>query len=308
MRNGMRALSLAAASALAVALIGPAAAAAAPGQAAHAGQPVHAGQATTDTFQRSDASTPPPIREDPAPLGANDWDCEPTEENPRPVILAHGFGAPAAGHFSAYSPYLSAKGHCVFTGTYGSVDLPVAGLLGGFKPIEHSAEQLSAFVDKVLEETGAEKVDIVGHSQGGVMPRYYLKNLGGTEKVDNFVAWAAPNDGLTLSGLYTLAQKIPGFEEELLPRVCEVCSQLTNATGFLDELNAGDPAPGDVDYTMVASRSDVLVTPYTTSFLEGDNVDNILMQEEYPGAIIGHIQMAYDPRVWKVTDRALQHD
>lgn len=257
------------------------------------------------------AATPPPLQENPAPLGANDWNCKPSAQHPRPVILMHGFSAPAAGHFSLYSPYLKAEGYCVFTGTYGTVkDVPLVNLLGGFQPIEYSAAQLSAFVDKVLAATGADQVDIVGHSEGGIMPRYYIKNLGGAAKVHNFVAWAPPNHGLTLSGLYTLAQAmIPGLDTSVLPTICKVCSQLTNGTGFITDLNSGpDETVGDVHYTVLVSKNDVLVTPHETSFLSGDNVDNITVQDTHLESFASHIGMAYDTGVWQLTDKALQRD
>ena len=69
---------------------------------------------------------------------------------------------------------------------------------------------LRRFVNQVLAATGAHKVDIVGHSQGGMMPRYYIKNLGGASKVNTLVGLAPSNHGTTLEGLFTLASYFPG--------------------------------------------------------------------------------------------------
>ncbi|WP_158886761.1 esterase/lipase family protein [Amycolatopsis anabasis] len=286
MRSHVRSLVLAAAAALALAFADPSA-----------------------TASAEAAPAPPPIQENPAPLGANDWKCKPSKEHPRPVILVHGFGAPAAGHFSVYSPYLKAQGYCVFTGTYGTIpNVPLVNLLGGFQSIEYSAEQFSAFVDKVRAATGVDKVDIVGHSEGGIMPRYYIKNLGGTAKVHSYISWAPPNHGLTLSGLYTLGQKlIPGLDENILP-LWPVTSELTNGKGFLDRLNAGDETPGDIHYTVIASKNEELVTPFTTSFLSGDNVDNLVLQDYFPDSFGEHIGLAFDTGVFKLTDKALQRN
>ena len=74
----------------------------------------------------------------------------------------------------AYHPDLAAihdAGYCVFALNYGDVF--------GIAPMEDSAGQLATFVDGVLAATGAAKVDIVGHSEGGLMPRWYLRFLGG---------------------------------------------------------------------------------------------------------------------------------
>ncbi|GAA2932476.1 hypothetical protein GCM10020221_30310 [Streptomyces thioluteus] len=62
-----------------------------------------------------------------------------------------------------------------------------------------SAEQLSAYVDRVRAATGAGKVDLVGHSQGGMMPRYYLDFLGGGPKVNSLTGLAPSSHGTTLS-------------------------------------------------------------------------------------------------------------
>lgn len=81
-------------------------------------------------------------------------------------------------------PRLKAAGYCVYSLTYGTV--PGIYLIAGLDKIENGATQLSTFIDKVLAATKATKVDLVGHSQGSLMPRYYLKFLGGAAKVSTF--------------------------------------------------------------------------------------------------------------------------
>src|SRR5262245_25406343 len=119
-----------------------------------------------------DPETPPP--------GANRWSCEPSDAHPRPVVLVHGTFANQHANWTAVSPLLVNEGYCVFTRNYGRTRFsPVYGV----GDIRASAEELRGFVDKVLARTRAEQVDIVGHFQGGLMPRYYLKELGGASKV-----------------------------------------------------------------------------------------------------------------------------
>jgi len=43
--------------------------------------------------------------------------------------------------------------------------------VGGLTDIRDSAKELDTFVDKVLEATGATQVDLIGHSEGTVVPR-----------------------------------------------------------------------------------------------------------------------------------------
>ena len=75
--------------------------------------------------------------------------------------------------------------------------------------MQESAGELAAFVDEVLAATGAAKVDIVGHSEGSLMPNYYVKFLGGAPrgrivKVDDYVGMTPLWDGTNLAGLGTI--------------------------------------------------------------------------------------------------------
>ncbi|KAF9947835.1 hypothetical protein BGZ72_010229 [Mortierella alpina] len=74
--------------------------------------------------------------------------------------------------------------------------------------MENSAQQLSDFVDKVLEATGSTKVDLLGHSQGTLMPQYYLKRLNGASKVEKFAGFGSIQYGTTVAGLMTLLKPL----------------------------------------------------------------------------------------------------
>ena len=67
-------------------------------------------------------------------------------------------------------------------------------------------------VDRVLAATHARQVDVVGHSQGGMMPRYYIEFLGGAAKVHVLVGLAASNQGTTLNGFVKLADVLGALD------------------------------------------------------------------------------------------------
>jgi triacylglycerol esterase/lipase EstA (alpha/beta hydrolase family) len=178
-----------------------------------------------------------------SPPGANDWSCKPSAAHPRPVILVHGTFADMSDSWQALSPLLRNNGYCVYALNYGSY--VGSGAIGIYATgdIASSAEQLSAFVNRVLASTGASQADLVGHSQGGMMPRYYLRFLDGATKVHTLVGLAPSNHGTTLNGLFTLAGFFPGADA-FLGVLCPACQQQSAGSTFLNKLNAGsvDPA------------------------------------------------------------------
>jgi triacylglycerol esterase/lipase EstA (alpha/beta hydrolase family) len=228
-----------------------------------------------------------------SPPGANNFSCKPSAAHPRPVILVHGTFADMSDSWQALSPLLADDGYCVFALNYGSYD--GSGAVGVYATgdIAQSAAELSMFVNRVLAATGASKVDLVGHSQGGMMPRYYLKFLGGAAKVNTLVGLAPSNHGTTLEGLFTLANYFSGASA-LVGTVCPACEQQDAGSPFLASLNAGgDTVPG-VNYTVIESANDEVVTPYTSAFLSGPNVTNILLQKQCVLDQGEHLSMPYD--------------
>lgn len=177
----------------------------------------------------------------------------------------------------------------------------------GTGDIAASAGQLASFVTRVLGATGAPKVDIVGHSQGGMMPRYYLKFLGGAAKVRTLVGLAPSNPGTSVDGLTTLTQDLGlfGVFSVILGSSCEGCVEQQAGSPFLAQLNSGgDTVPG-VSYTVIETRDDEVVTPYTSAFLAGSAVTNITVQNQCPLNQSDHLEIAYDPVAMADTLNAL---
>ncbi|MFC8509180.1 esterase/lipase family protein [Streptomyces sp. NPDC057411] len=208
--------------------------------------------------------------------GWNDFSCKPSAAHPRPVVLVHGTFGNAVDNWLGLAPYLVDRGYCVFSLDYGQ--LPNVPFFHGLGPVDKSAEQLDAYVDRVLAATGAPKADLVGHSQGGMMPRYYLKFLGGAEKVGALVGIAPDNHGTTLAGLTKLLPYFPGAEDLLTTATPGLADQIAGSA-LLTKLNeGGDTVPG-VRYTVIATQYDEVVTPYRSGFLGGPNVRNIVLQD-----------------------------
>jgi triacylglycerol esterase/lipase EstA (alpha/beta hydrolase family) len=228
-----------------------------------------------------------------SPPGANDWSCKPSAAHPVPVILVHGTFGDMSDSWQALSPLLYDNGYCVFALNYGSYNGSGAFGVYGTGKIEDSAQQLADFVDRVLAATGASKVDLVGHSQGGMMPRYYIKFLGGASKVHTLVGLAPSNHGTTFNGLFTLASHFPNGDAFLAD--CPACKEQEAGSPFITNLNAGGETDPGVNYTVIESVNDEVVTPYTSAFLApAPNVTNITLQDQCAADQGDHLSMPYD--------------
>ncbi len=232
---------------------------------------------------------------DQAPPGANDWSCRPSAGHPRPVVLVHGSLENMAFNWYSLSPLLKNAGYCVFALNYGQENTRLIGAPGSSRPggsgdITRSALQLSSFVDQVLAATGASKVDIVGHSQGGMMPRWYMKFDGGAAKVAHLIGLSPSNHGSSLDGLAL----IPGVPAILELGLGEAFRQQAVGSPFMQQLNAGgDTLPG-IGYTVIETVYDEVVTPYTSAFLSGPNVTNITLQDSCILDLADHLTTPYD--------------
>jgi triacylglycerol lipase len=234
-----------------------------------------------------------------APPGSNDWSCRPSRAHPLPVVLVHGLFANMTDNWQTMSPLLANNGYCVFAFTYGVTPGASSPFdqIGGLEPMEHSAGELSAFVNRVLNATGAPKVDIVGHSEGATMPDYYIEYLGGAAKVARYVGVSGVKHGTTLHGLNTFVAAFdtlfPGAPDPTAAS-CGSCQQFLVGSEYIDKIEARAPARG-VIYTNIATRYDELVSPYTSAFLAGPNVTNITLQDHCALDFSDHLSIISSP-------------
>lgn len=154
-----------------------------------------------------------------------------TAQGPRPIILLHGYAMNRANFFPLAYRLAKAGLGPIFGFEYWTLGRVAAG-----------ARQLGWFVDQVRAATGAEQVDVIGHSMGGVVGRYYVSIAGGDGVVKNLITLGSPHGGTDASKL-----GIGHPTRELL-----LGSKLTKRL-------ARAPAPQHTRVTVIWSHADALV-------------------------------------------------
>jgi hypothetical protein len=238
--------------------------------------------------------------------GFNDWACVPSAAHPNPLVLLHGLGGNGPGNYASLGPALAGAGYCAFAPTYGQASpvIPV----GGTVSVTKSAPEIAAFVGRVLTTTGASKVDIVGHSEGGFHSLYGPKVLGYSGKVGRVVALAPPSHGTTFAGLVSVGDLLglrPLVNLVLATFGCQACPEIIVGGSAVARLTDGPIAQPGVEYTIIASRFDALVTPHETSFVREPGVRNLFVQDICPLDPVGHIGLAFDSGVAMMVANAL---
>lgn len=164
----------------------------------------------------------------------------------RPVVLVNGFGANCLIQWTCFALGLWEKGYDPYCMNFSSY----------FMGIEFQALELADFIDEVLEDTGAGKVDIAAGSMGGLIARYYVAFLGGIETVEDVVLIASPNHGTWSAFPYAW----------LFPS----CRDMTPGSDFLVELNSIDETPGDdILYSSIRALIDQSIDPDRSAILDG---------------------------------------
>ncbi|MFB7509147.1 alpha/beta fold hydrolase [Streptomyces broussonetiae] len=143
--------------------------------------------------------------------------------------------------------------------------------------IRTAAELLGRHVEEICERTGSPRVDIVGHSLGGLIARYYVQRLGGDLRVRTLVTLGTPHAGTRVA---PLADAHP------------IVRQMRPGSGVLEEL--ARPAPGcRTRFVSFWSDLDSIMDPVETARLDHPDLD--VQNVQVTG--IGHLALPVHPAV-----------
>ena len=227
-----------------------------------------------------------------------------TAEHPLPIILLNGTTATQGTNWSVGAPVLANAGYNVYTFNYGNVTGDPNSPIQATGDIAKSADELDAEIDRVREETGADKVILIGHSQGGgILPAYYINSdPERAAKVSQVIGIAPSNHGTDFNGLVGLfnVPVLGPLTVAFVNAIGPAFIQQTVGSDFQDVVYGQQDTNPNVRYTNIITRNDEIVTPYTQQALEGDNVTNIVLQDRYPGYFAGHLGVVLSPQVWDI--------
>ena len=236
---------------------------------------------------RSQVASDPPFETSTDALAAA-LECPQPFTHPEhePVLLVHGTFTNGHENFSwNWELLLPSRGYDYCLVTYPN---------RGTGDMQISAEYVAYAVQEMQRRTGS-KVDVVGHSQGGLMPRWAIKWWPSVQAaVDDYVMLAGPNHGVALAA---------SAEQSPVP-IIPVAYQFAATSKFITALNAGDESPGAVDYSSIYSITDELVQPalpVPTSALDWGrtepNVRNVSVQDVCPGRLVDHLTIGTTDRL-----------
>jgi pimeloyl-ACP methyl ester carboxylesterase len=200
------------------------------------------------------------------------------------MLLLHGFLA-TPRVLERLASRLGKWGYCAH-----GVDL--GGLFGRYnaRPIDEIARLVAERVEDVVRTHGCERIDLIGHSEGGVLGRYYVQRLNGARRVRHLVTLGTPHRGTpwAYSG-YVLGGLLPS-----LP-------QMAPGSSLLCDL-ADASFPRNVRLTSIYSSHDPFCPPASCRLDTGNAAR--LKNVEVTG--VGHLAFLFDENIAALVSRELE--
>ncbi|MCW3040727.1 MAG: lipase [Solirubrobacterales bacterium] len=213
-----------------------------------------------------------------------------------PVLLVQGTGATAKDNWSwTYEPALDKLGI-----VWCAVDLPEQATAD----VQLAGEYVVSAI-RTMHARSGRKIAIIGHSQGGMVPRWALRFWPDTRPmVDDLIGFAPSNHGTTQAG----------------PTCQKGCSaanwQQADTSNFMKALNSRQETFKGISYTNVYTRTDEIVQPNqnpqtgSSSLRTGDGaITNVATQDICPTDVFEHLSIGLvDPVAYALAVDALGHD
>jgi pimeloyl-ACP methyl ester carboxylesterase len=205
---------------------------------------------------------------------------ETVSANHPPILLIHGFLG-TRGSMYPLERRLVEDGFCVFSFNLGTFNT---------RDIRRSAFLIHRKIEAILAQLPVDRIDIVGHSMGGLIGLYYVKHLGGHPKVRKLIMMGTPHGGTwaALAGVATMGL-LSASSWQLLP-----------GSDFLRELARG-PLPSSVEFTSLAAIRD-WVTPFPSTRLEGAHAvsvplghSSLVVSDEVYGHLVETLRREPEP-------------
>ncbi|OTA67329.1 alpha/beta-hydrolase [Hypoxylon sp. EC38] len=230
-----------------------------------------------------------------------------------PVVFLHGLSSSRNVDLNVLQWELQNRGYCTFSQTYGAY--PIVPWIGGLESMADSAKDIADWIRKVKDETGAKKVDIVGHSEGGVQALYVpMTQAGISDIVEHVVALGPAIHGAQYFGFTQFFYIGGNFTRQIAKVVqdslgCYACDDMMTGGAVYNQFKAAAGKivqPGN-KVTVIMSKTDVLVSP-DVSRVDEAGATNVLIQDTCPDDKVGHVGLAYDKGVWRLILNALEEN
>ncbi|MEU1473339.1 alpha/beta fold hydrolase [Streptomyces sp. NPDC005761] len=143
--------------------------------------------------------------------------------------------------------------------------------------IRTAAELLDRHIEEICARTGHREVDIVGHSLGGLIARYYVQRLGGDRRVRTLVTLGTPHGGTAVA---PLAGAHP------------IVRQMRSGSAPIEELRL--PAPGcRTRFVSFWSELDQVIVPVEAACIDHPDLDVVNVRVSG----VGHLALPVHPAV-----------
>jgi triacylglycerol lipase len=205
------------------------------------------------------------------------------QDEPGPVLLVPGYGGSTAS-LQELAGRLTAAGR----------DATVVAVPGdGTGDLNLSADALAEAAEQAMDRTGADSVDVVGYSAGGLLARLWVAD-GGADEVRRVLTLGSPHHGTSLADL----------AGQVAPDRCpEACRQMMPGSDLLRRLNTGDETPAGPTWVSIWTTQDETVTPPESARLDG--AVNLTVQSVCADAQVGHGGLPSTPLVMGMVEDLL---